>query len=309
MSHGLILTVIGSYPVNIEGMDFMRQYWDSLTTPSWNEPITRAVNDMVSAGVQLVSDGQTRDPFVTIFARGLKGCRIRDRPEIIDKLEHDHPITKEDLQFVRTILPKNAKLLGLIVGPHTLSQTVADQHYHDKKRLAFDAAEALHKEAVAIEPSVDVISVDEPHFSTSFPSYGQELIETVVDGISIPKRLHVCGDVSDIIPQLLDMPVDILSHEFKATPALFDRFQEYPDTSKQFCIGSVRSDSYIVESVCEISDHITKALDVFGKNVSQLSPDCGLRFLPRNIAMGKLKNLYEAMEEMVNDQGNPRDTR
>ena len=297
MGNDPILTVIGSYPVNIDSMGFMSQYWDSLAKPSWNDTIAAAVNDMVSAGVQLVSDGQTRDPFVTIFARGLKGCRIRDRPEVVDKIEYDRPITKQDLQFVRSILPKNVQLLGLIVGPHTLSQTVGDQYYHDKERLAFDAAEALHKEAKAIEPYVDVISVDEPHFSTSFPSYGQELIETVVDGITIPKRLHVCGDVSDIIPHLLDMPVDILSHEFKATPSLFDRFEEYPGTNKQFCIGSVRSDSDVVESVDEISDHITKAFDVFGKNVTQLSPDCGLRFLPRHVAMQKLKNLHTAMEE------------
>lgn len=298
MSHLPTLTVIGSYPVNTQPARIMRSYWKELSTPSWEPYISEAVNNMVSSGIQLVSDGQTRDPFVTIFARGLKGCRIRDRPEVIDMIEHDHPITANDLTFVRSILPKEVKLLGLIVGPYTLSQTVSDKFYNDSEALAFDAAKALHKEALAIEPVVDVISVDEPHFSNSFPSYGKELIKTVVDGLNIPRRLHVCGDVSAIIPELLDMPVDILSHEFKATPKLFDGFKEYPDSKKKFCIGSVRSDVETVESVEEITNHVQKALDVFGTHVEQLSPDCGLRLLSSAVAFEKLKNLRITWENM-----------
>ncbi len=279
----------------------MQSYWDRQMIPSWQPFINEAVNDMVQAGVQLVSDGQTRDPFVTIFARGLQGCRIRDRPEIIDKIGYSHPITLADLQYVRTLLPKTIKLLGLLVGPYTFSETVVDSYYHDKEKLAFDAAKALNQEARTIEPFVDMVSVDEPYFSTSLPTYAAELLGAVTDRITIPLRLHVCGDVSSIVPQLLDMPVDILSHEFKATPKILDAYSQYPDNKKKFCIGCVRSDNETVESVTEISHHIEKAINIFGKQIDQLSPDCGLRLLNRISAFEKLKNLTAAWEKVVYD--------
>jgi len=292
------LTVIGSYPVDIQNQYLMKTYFDTLVQPSFQSHIASAVNEMVDAGVHLVSDGQTRDPFVTIFARGLKGCRIRDRPEIIDRITYAHSITCDDLRYVRSIIPKDTQLLGLIVGPHTFSETVSDLYYHDKEKVAFDAAEALSKEAKAIAPYVDMISVDEPYLSTFFPSYAPELIEIVVSQIDIPLRLHVCGDVSKIIAELLDMPVDILSHEFKATPSLFDCFKEYPEPNKKFCIGCVRSDNDTVETTEDIIHHIEKAYDVFGDSIAQLSPDCGLRLLPRDVAYEKLKRLRYAWERL-----------
>lgn len=293
-----IITVIGSYPVNIQNQCLMQTYFETLIQPSWQNYIASAVSEMVDAGVHLVSDGQTRDPFVTIFARGLKGCRIRHRPEVIDTITFTHPITCNDLQYVRSIIPKETQLLGLIVGPHTFSETVSDLYYNDKEKLAFDAAEALAKEAKAIAPYVDMISVDEPYFSTSFPSYAHDLIEIVVSKINIPLRLHVCGDVSNIVSDLLDMPVDILSHEFKATPRLFDCFKEYPDPNKKFCIGCIRSDTDTIETTEDIINHIEKAYDVFGDSITQLSPDCGLRLLPRDIAIEKLKRLRYAWERL-----------
>jgi 5-methyltetrahydropteroyltriglutamate--homocysteine methyltransferase len=91
------------------------------------------------------------------------------------------------------------------------------------------------------------------------------------------------------------MPVDILSHEFKATPHLFDVFREYPDR-KKICVGAVRSDDVTIESVEEIVTHVKKAIAIFDGNVVQIAPDCGQRLLPRDIAFQKLKNLAAAGE-------------
>jgi 5-methyltetrahydropteroyltriglutamate--homocysteine methyltransferase len=113
-------TVIGSYPVKINNYSLMSHYYDQKTV-SWDKYIKSAVSDMVKAGVEIVADGQTRDPFVNIFIRKLKGCRIRDRPEVIDKVEYDKPIVIEDQKLVRNIIPDNTQLIGLITGPFTLS--------------------------------------------------------------------------------------------------------------------------------------------------------------------------------------------
>ncbi len=78
---------------------------------------------------------------------------------------------------------------------------------------------------------------------------------------------------------MLDIPVDILSHEFKATPKLFDHFKEY-NVTKKICLGSVRSDDIRVETVDEIINHIKKGINVFDDKIVQIAPDCGLRMLP-----------------------------
>jgi 5-methyltetrahydropteroyltriglutamate--homocysteine methyltransferase len=261
--------------------------------PSWKPFINQAVSSMVSAGVDMVSDGQTRDPFIHIFTRKLPGCRIRKRPEVIGPVNFDSTITGNDLGFVRSIIPEKKKLLGLIVGPYTLCKSVVDLYYHDDQELAFAFAKALKKEIEFVTPHVDMISIDEPFFSNELPSYGRDLISSLVSEVKVPLRLHVCGDVSSIVSDLVDFPVDILSHEFKATPKLFDVFQEYP-SNKGICLGSVRSDHKSVESVQDIVDHIKIGDNVFGEKLMQVSPDCGLRLLPQDVAYEKLKNLVSA---------------
>ena len=296
MKTGIKTCVIGSYPAPVDSMEFMYNYYNQQEV-SWEKYVSSAVNDMVDAGIDVVSDGQTRDPFIQIFTRKLRGCRIRDRTEIVDKIEYAGPITVEDQKYVRSILPKDKELIGVLTGPYTLCQSCVDLYYNDEKQVAFDFAKALRQEAKALQEHVDLISIDEPFFSNVLPEYGQELLKVITKNISCPIRLHVCGDVSSIIPDLLEMPVDVLSHEFKASPQLFDAFKKY-DVSKNICLGSVRSDDMRVESVEEIKGHMRKAQQIFGDKIVQLAPDCGQKLLPRDVAFMKLKNLVEAGEEV-----------
>jgi 5-methyltetrahydropteroyltriglutamate--homocysteine methyltransferase len=288
--------VIGSYPVTFDNLEFFRNYLNQ-NLNSWNNYINVAVNDMIKAGIDIVSDGQTRDPFVNIFLRKLKGCRIRERPEIIEKIKYKESITVEDIKYVRSIIPKKHGLLGLIAGPFTLTCSCVDMFYKDEKDLAFDFAQALNFEIKNLVKYVDIISVDEPFYSISMPDYAKELMKTVLEGVSCTKRLHVCGDVSKKISNLLDLPVDILSHEFKAKPKLFDSFKEY-NVTKNICLGCVRSDDVRVETIEEIKDHVQKGMNVFDNKIVQLSPDCGLRMLPQKVAFEKLKNLVKGCREV-----------
>lgn len=295
------LTVIGSFPVHINRMQLMQSYFKRSQLPSWHPYIKEAVELMSSAGVTLVSDGQTRDPFMTIFTRGFAGCRVRDRTEVIEPISFTAPVTLSDLEYVRSILPKENKLLGLLVGPFTLSQSVVDQVYHDDKELSFAFAEALRMEAEAIEPVVDLISIDEPFYANAFPEYAADVIDHVLHHISIPTRLHACGDVTHLVPSLLDLPVDVLSHEFMATPALFDAFNDHSLGDKRICLGSVRSDDDTVESIDEICTHIKRGIDVFEDKLVQIAPDCGLRMLPQHNAFMKLRRLHEAVQVITDE--------
>jgi 5-methyltetrahydropteroyltriglutamate--homocysteine methyltransferase len=240
MRQKLKTCVIGSYPIQIDTMDLMHDYF-SENESTWTRAIDQAVQDMTQAGINLVSDGQTRDPFIQLFSRKLKGCRIRDRTEIVGHVAFDGPITISDQKYVRRFLPRKTGLIGVLTGPFTLTKSSVDYFYHDDKQLSFDFATALHHEALLLQKHVDLISIDEPFFSNELPDYAKELIKVITDGLSLPTRLHVCGEVSRIVSQLVDMPVDILSHEFKASPHLFDVFKDH-SSAKHMCVGSVRSD-------------------------------------------------------------------
>lgn len=291
-----LTTVIGSYPVKIDSQSIMTSYFKE-EQPNWNEYITTAVKAMVTAGVHMISDGQTRDPFTTIFLRQLSGIRIRDRPEITEPIEFSHPITLTDYQMVKNLIPQDRFIVGTLAGPYTLMHSCVDHIYHNEKELAFAFAKVLHKEVMAIQEVVDMISVDEPFFSMGMPAYAPELISTVVKGLNCPTRVHVCGDVSNCVAQLLNLPVDILSHEFKASPQLFDAFQQY-SSEKQICLGSVRSDNTAIESVDDIIQHIQKGQDIFGDRIVQIAPDCGQRMLPATVAFEKLTHMVQAWRQL-----------
>lgn len=289
-------SVIGSYPLIIDNMELMNAYFNQ-TSFSWDKYIKSAVDDMINSGIEMISDGQTRDSFVNIFTRKLKGCRIRDRTEIIDNIQYNGPITIEDQKYVRRLIPKEIKLIGVITGPYTLMKSSVDLFYKDEKKVAYDFAYALKNEIQILQSYVDMISIDEPFFSMGIPEYGNELIKILTNDINCPTRLHVCGDISKVIPDILDMPVDILSHEFKASPKLFDAFAQY-DVTKDICLGCVQSDNIRIESVDEIKEHIKKGIDIFNGKITQIAPDCGQRLLPRDLAFQKLKNLVKAGEEI-----------
>lgn len=277
-------------------MDLIKAYFKQKNI-SWKKYIDSAVKDMINSGIDTISDGQTRDPFVNIFTRKLKGCRIRGKTEVIDKIEYNGSIIIEDQKYVKKIIPKTKEIIGVLTGPYTLTKSSTDLFYNNEKNLAFDFAYALKKEAGELQKYVDLISIDEPFFSIELPEYGKELISIITKNLNCPTRLHVCGDVSKIIPELLEMPVDILSHEFKASPKLFNIFKKYA-ISKNICLGCVCSDNTKIETVEEIVNHIKKGIEIFGDKITQLSPDCGLRMLPRNIAFQKLKNLVKAGEKI-----------
>lgn len=289
--------MIGSYPVEIEPLTLMNYYFEQQHTTPWSNYIKLAVTDMVNAGINIITDGQTRDPFIQLFARKLNGCRIRNRVEIIEAIEYLKPITVKDQQYVRTIIPQDTMIKGVITGPYTLAKSCSNSYYKNEQQLAYAFADALKQETQRLQPHVDMISIDEPYYINEMPYYGKDLINNITKNITCPTILHICGDISSILPEILEMPVDILSHEFKAIPHLLDAFKQYSFPQK-ICLGSVRSDNPIVETVEEITTHIQQAITIFDNKLIHIAPDCGQRLLPRNNAYQKLCNLVQAGERI-----------
>ncbi len=285
----LITTTVGSFPALPSKKEFMDAY------PRGPDPfetcIREAVNAQLDAGIELVTDGQTRNVMIRLYASKLRGFRIRERISIVDDIAYRGNITVADQKYLRTIIPEDTGVKGVITGPVTLVNSVENTHYNDTYEAVMDAANALGREAAALAEVCDVIQLDEPFLSVEYPEFASETVERVFCDIDVPTSLHVCGDVSSIARELVELPVDILDHEFAANPQLFDVYDDI-DHRKRMAVGVVTTDSGL-ESMDTILGRIRKAYDTFGTGC-MIDPDCGLRMLTPEIAVKKLEYMVRA---------------
>ena len=289
----LTTTVVGSYPASPE-VQSLFNYCKTGQDP-YAESIKEAVEAQISAGIDIISDGQTRNDMIKLYATKLGGIRMRQKPVVIGELEHRKPITLEDQKLAKEIMGVRAMLKGIITGPFTMAMSCQDDYYSSQEKLAMNFAEALNAEARALSGIVDILQIDEPFFSVEYPDYASDLITTIFAGVKIPKALHVCGDVSDIFQELVELNVDILDHEFAAHSRLLNIVADV-DFSQTIGFGCVRSDINIAEKEPEISERVKRGIDSIGKHKMMLDPDCGLRHLTSEVAKEKLQNMVKVRD-------------
>ncbi|MDO9538258.1 MAG: methionine synthase [Thermoplasmata archaeon] len=295
----LATTVVGSFP-STPPVDALFKYCRDGQDP-FHESLENAVEAQISAGIQIVSDGQTRNDMVKLFTTKLSGIRMRSKPVVIKEIGYKGPITVQDQKLAKQIIGDRALLKGIITGPFTLAMSCQDDFYGSMEKLAMGFAEALNKEARQLSEIVDILQIDEPFFSVEYPEYAGQLISTIFSGVKIPKAMHVCGDVGQIFSQLVELPVDILDHEFSAHPELMDIVSDI-DFTQHIGFGCVRSDVNEVESIEIISERIKKGIDCVGQSRLLLDPDCGLRHLPPEVAKSKLENMVKARNVVIGNE-------
>ena len=284
-------TVVGSYPVE------RRRSISGLIDP-FREAVKIAVADQLSAGIDIISDGQVRGDMVGMFTGQIPGIRGN---EVIGPVSPAAgPITVADTRYAISRAPR---VKGIITGPSTLSFAlhIATPSYRNRGELALDLAEALAREAVLLEGAgVSILQIDEPILSTGAadPGMAAEALRRVTGNLSVPVCLHVCGSLAEVIDDLLAMPIDILDGEFARSPENLALFRECDTGDKMIGFGCIDSSSPGVEEVELIRDRIGKALTVFGPEQLLIDPDCGLRMLPRNAAFAKLSRMVEAVRQL-----------
>ncbi len=292
----LTTTVVGSfpeYPRPFE-IDESRKHFQN---DPFEGPFRRSIEAQISAGVDIISDGQTRADMVSLFTRNLGGFRMKDKWEVIGDVSYRRSITVDDQVRAKGLIGGRTFLKGIITGPFTIFKSVRNLHYEDADELIFDLAGALNEEARKLSKTVDVLQFDEPFLSVDYYEKSDEMMEKLVDGVDVPISLHVCGDVSDVISSLNELPVDILDHEFAKNPHLIEAFGQ-ASWEKSIGYGCVRSDDTRVETVSEIEENIRRILKHFPAERILPDPDCGLGNLDITSAMGKLENMTQAVSNV-----------
>jgi len=283
----LATTVVGSYPVVKSGG--LRSLFDPLYSA-----VETAVADQINAGIDIISDGQVRGDMITAFASKLPGVREQ---EVIGKIQPaSGAITVADTKYA---LSKFPKVKGIITGPSTLAHGLhlSTPMYRNKEELALDLAAALVVEARNLEAAgVTLLQIDEPILSTGIAdlAIGKQAVELIASSVRIPTCMHVCGNIANVIDEVLKYNVSVLDLEFSNNQANLDIISRRDLAGKMLGYGCVDSSSEEIEGVPEIRKRIEKAVEYFDPKILLIDPDCGMRMRSREAAYWKLKNMCDA---------------
>ncbi|MDN7012555.1 methionine synthase [Methanoculleus sp. FWC-SCC3] len=280
-------TVVGSYPV-VKGSGLFARM-DPL-----KHAVEVAVADQIGAGIDIISDGQVRGDMIRAFTSHLPGIR---GSSVVGKVQPaTRPITLADTKYA---LSRHPKVKGILTGPSTLAHglSIETPFYRNKDELVLDLAQALAVEANYLQDAgVALIQVDEPIFSTGAANIavGREAVNAIAGRLRVPASLHVCGNLGNVIDDVLRINVAAFDFEFANNPGNLEVLSEKDLGGRMIGYGCVDSADPGVESIETIKKRLEAGIDVFSPDTMLVDPDCGLRMQTRDAALGKLKNMVVA---------------
>ncbi len=327
LPRAFITTVVGSYPKFPEAQDAIERRKRGIIGEEefrqiCRRAIEKVVKDYIDAGIDIISDGeQTREDMVVFFVERMKGYEIGDwvrifdnvyfrKPIVTGKVEYDKEIILEDWTYTQSI-SQGRPVKFIITGPYTIVDWSFNLYYRNRVELMSDIAKVLRREIEeAIRRGARYVQIDEPALSTRPIKEEVEILRDVLkvmlSGLECKKIIHICfGRIEKILPYLLELPVDQFDFEFKNSNfRLLPYLKEY-SYNKELGYGVVDVHSLRVESVEEIKDAVYRLLklDILGPERIYLDPDCGLKRLPREIALEKLRNIVKTARELRKEYG------
>ena len=231
-------------------------------------------------------------------------------PKVVSAVTWEKPILADDLAFLKKYARGKTKMT--VIGACSLALRVVDEHYGSLDKLSFGIADALNKELHFLEKAgVDLIQIDEPevHFRYSqLESFAQEAINRTIRGLKMTTAVHVCFGYSKNIAEKRTNPIYENALELLASTDIDEISLEYeqPNYSpellthlgdKAVILGLLNLDTEAeIESVEHIVSRAKEALQVVPKEKLRLASDCGMWFLPREKAFGKIANLEKAAQ-------------
>jgi 5-methyltetrahydropteroyltriglutamate--homocysteine methyltransferase len=278
-----------------------------------------AIQDQEAAGIDILSDGeQRRESYSNYFATALDGVSIAppgqavDRtgrvvpvPRIIGPVGRSRPIAVRDVEFLRRHTRRPIKIT--LPGPFTVTQQAQDDRYGDPRRLALDVARALNEEAHDLAAAgADVIQFDEPYMEArpeNALAYGIEALGHAVNGIPATTAVHICCGYAHFVHDKAGKPhyavlsalrdTDVQQISLEAAQPRLDPSLLADLPGKAFIYGVLDLSTVQIESAETVAERIRAALPYVSPDRLLPAPDCGLKYLDREIAYGKLVALVE----------------
>jgi 5-methyltetrahydropteroyltriglutamate--homocysteine methyltransferase len=290
--------------------------------PQWLEEAqddaTRlAILDQERAGLDIITDGEIRrESYSNRFATELDGVDLDnpgtalDRsghpnpvPRIVGKIRRRGPVEVRDLKFLKANTTKPVKMT--VPGPYTMSQQAQNDFYKHEEEVALDYAAAVNEEIKDLfAAGADIVQMDEPYMQArpeKARQFGVKALERALDGVKGTTALHICFGYAAIIherpsaysflPELANTAVKQVSIETAQSKLDCSILEALP--GKTIILGVLDLSTQEVETPEIVAERIERALPHVDAARLVIAPDCGLKYLPRAVAFGKMKAMAD----------------
>ena len=276
-----------------------------------------AIADQERAGLDIVTDGEMRrESYSNRFATALDGVDVDnpgtalDRsgkpnpvPRVVGPVARRHSVQLRDLRFLQAHTNRTTKIT--VPGPFTMSQQAQDDYYGAPDELGMAYASAVRAEIVdLVAAGADIVQVDEPYMQArpeAARAYGLDVLCHATDGIAGTTAVHICFGYAAIIhdrpsgysflPELAVTECDQISIETAQSGLALDVLDAL--AAKTIILGVLDLSTDAVESPETVADRIRRAFPHAGPARLIAAPDCGMKYLARDAAFGKLESLVE----------------
>ena len=276
-----------------------------------------AINDQERAGIDIISDGEIRrESYSNRVANALERIDIDnpgtaiDRtghpnsvPRVIGKIKRGKPIEVDDVKFLRANTDRQIKIT--LPGPFTMTQQAENCHYEDDIGLAMDYAAAVNEEIKSLfAAGADVVQLDEPYMQArpeAAKKYAVKAINRALEKIEGTTALHMCFGYAYVVKEkpsaysflteLEDTYADQISIETAQPKLDLSLLASLP--SKVIILGVIDLNDASVETADTVAKRIRNALEYIPPERLIISPDCGMKYLPRDRAFAKLRAMVE----------------
>src|SRR6476661_4698951 len=325
-------TVVGSYPQPDWLVDKtvlqaqtvprvrVREMWrvaEPYLQQAQDDATLLAIRDMERAGIDIITDGEMRrESYSNHFATALEGIDLEHPgevqarsgvtkvPRVVGKIRRTRSVEVRDMQFLRANTDKQAKIT--LPGPFTMGQQVKDDFYNDPIAMCMDYAAAVNEEAhELVKAGADVIQLDEPWLRNNpeeAKRYAVKVINRALQGITVPTVVHLCFGYAAVVtggkptgyaflPQLADSIAQQISIE-SAQPRI-DLGVLKDLAPKKVMLGVLDLNDPEIETPQKVAERIRAGLKFLPPDKLLPAPDCGMKYLPRATAFGKLKAMAE----------------
>ena len=276
-----------------------------------------AIRDQERAGLDIITDGEMRrESYSNRFATALDGVDIDNPGTALDRSGHPnpvprvtgpirrrHPVQVRDVKFLRANTDRPIKIT--VPGPFTMSQQAQDDYYKDEVALGLDYAAAVNEEIKDLfAAGADIVQVDEPYMQARAEKarkHGVQVLDRALAGVTGTTAVHICFGYAAVIhnrppaysflPEFEASKVQQISIETAQAKLDCAVLEKLP--SKTILLGVLDLGDMTVETPQVVADRIRRALAHVPAERIVVAPDCGLKYLPREVAFGKMQAMVE----------------
>jgi 5-methyltetrahydropteroyltriglutamate--homocysteine methyltransferase len=309
----------GRFPPRVRARELWRVAPEYLAQAQ-DDATVLAIRAQEEAGLDIVTDGEIRrESYSNHFATAVVGLDLDNPGEALDRSGHPNPVPRvvgpisrprpvqvDDVRFLRAHTDRTIKVT--VPGPFTMSQQAQDDYYGDPEALAWAYADAVNAEVKDLfAAGADIVQLDEPYLQARpepARRYGLTALNRALDGVVGTTAVHLCFGYAAIIherpsaysflPELAGCTADQISIETAQSNLDCSILNELK--GKTILLGVINLNDHEVESVETVADRVRRALPYVAPENVVIATDCGMKYIPRASAAGKMRSMVGAAQ-------------